>query len=231
MVRSQVNRRIMYYLSPQTPFKLQMLLSDPAAMQGCETLELTRWQGPVKDQFIHTATPIPERIKGKENYISLTLSRQIPKKVRLSSIAPNNITPVPTHGRYSKTIQLDELDFLYQLCFAIHKCKIQSHIYPSNFSGAGMKMIRLWKDWFTQGNVQGNPTGSGSGPKLFSKLIWTDPAFEIGFVLSARKAVLPEPYNGYFARSHFPSQLFQIDVDEVVIRDNYLLALFEGFTT
>jgi hypothetical protein len=39
--------------------------------------------------------------------------------------------------------------------FAIHKCKIQSHIYPSNFSGAGMKMIRLWKDWFTQGNVQG----------------------------------------------------------------------------
>ena len=97
-----------------------------------------------------------------------------------------------------------------------------------------MKNIRLWSDQFSPLTIQYNNHHIVSELRLVTRLVWTDPAFNVGFVLSAYRDTPREqrcivPSLGHFTGSRSASGSFRFTFDEVLIRDNYLLALFEGF--
>lgn len=206
-------------------------------MELCETLELYRSRDPEEHQFFATVDHAPSRLVSQKGYTRLEVSReQRLDKLDCGSVGSRDITQKPSHDSYSKTIQLDDLDFLYQLCFEIHKCRADSFISVSNLCGPRMKMIRLWSDWFVAGKPEHGKGCSVSGVKLFTKLVWTDSTYDVGFILSAHQ--IPSagkvPLGAYSGLSKGPfsdTRFYRIDIDEIVIRNDHLLGLFDGAST
>lgn len=232
LVQSQLDRRISYYLSTRTPSRLTMMLSDPTMMQRCEALALSRSLDPLKQEFLEDQTHPPRDFAPPHNFISLKVS-PTESLDRLSSDTiglPEDITNIASRASYSKVIQLDDLDFLYQMCFAIYECKSNSSIAVSNLCGGRVKFIRLWSEWFT-----GSKSNTSSG-KLFTKLVWCDSVFDVGFIVSAYGPITPGNESPGFASevrvgSTSNSRFYRIEVEQMVIRDRHILGLFEGLHT
>lgn len=234
LVQSQLDRRVAYYLSPQTPSKLKMMLSDPAMMQRCEALELSLSRSPVKQRFFGDKMHSPKHWPPRDSFISLKVSRDKSLDSLASDmIRPGDITQMAQRVNYSKIIQLDNLDFLYQMCFAIYECKSNSSILVSNLCGGRVKTIRLWSDWFTEGKTDCSDESNTSSNRLFTKLVWTDRAFGVGFIVSAYGPIVPEkegfnPDLEFMVGTNFDSRFYRIEVEEMVIRNRHILGLFEG---
>lgn len=213
-----------------------MILSDPATMQRSETLELTASRDPVKHLFFKSMTHTAKRIAPLQDYISLKLSRtQCLDKPNADSVGSDAISQASLQDNYSKIIQFDELDFIYHMCFAIHKCKRGSFISVGNLCGERMKMIRLWTNWFTNAKPQYRDGSSTSCAHLFTKLVWSDSSFDVGFIVSAHECAPPDsnpiyPGSKSMTGLCWNSESYRIEIEEVIIRDQYLLGLFEGFS-
>lgn len=234
MVSSHVDRRVTYHLSSCAPYKLKMVLLDPPTMDGCETLALTRSAGTVTHESSSLAAHPASQLLARKGYTRLKVSRdQRFTTSALRSYGLNAPFQKPPRDQYSKIIQLDTLDFLYQLCFEIHQCRSDSFVSVGNLCGPRMKMIRLWSDWFTSNKQQHSDGCSKPSVTLFTKLIWTDSTFDVGFILSAREPASPgvesaSPSSGLTQGLYSDSKCYQIDIDEMVIRNHHLLGLFEG---
>ena len=237
MIQCHVSRRLVHHLSSRAPYKLQVIILDPATMEVCETLELHRSRDSGKHQIFETVDFAPSRLVSQKGYTRLELSRgQHHDKLNRGSVESRDFTQKPPHDPYSKNIQLDDLDFLYHLCFEIHKCRADSFISVSNLCGPRMKMIRLWSDWFAASKPENGKGYSMPGTKLFTKLVWTDSTYDVGFILSAHQIASPgkaspSPYSGFLKRPFSDTRFYRIDIDEMVIRNNHLLGLFEGVRT
>lgn len=48
-----------------------------------------------------------------------------------TALALDNGTSKSMRDGYQKKIHIDELEFMYQMCFAIHKCKTESRRAPA----------------------------------------------------------------------------------------------------
>ena len=186
MVQCHVTRRLAHHLSSRAPYRLQMIILDPATMELCETLKLHRSRDSNEHHFFDRVDHAPSRLVSQKGYTRLEVSRGHRfDKLSCGPVESRDLRQQPSHEPYSKTIQLDGLDFIYQLCFEIHKCRSDSFISVSNLCGPRMKMIRLWSDWFVAGKSKSSNGCSVSGLKLFTKLVWTDSTYDIGFILSA----------------------------------------------
>jgi hypothetical protein len=234
MVRSHVNRRIVYPCSSRAAYKLTMMLSDPATMEECEALELNQSRNLAQDNP-NGFTDGQYHLSPKENYARFKLSRSKSLKMfSLSSIQSENSGSRPPQESFSKIIHLDGLDFLYQLCFSLYKCKSESFVTVSNLCGEKMRMIRLWSNWFTESKGQLRSDSSEFCTKLFTRLVWSDPSLNVGFIVSARDHVFigntpPITYAGFLNGPPDNLKFYRIEIEQIIIRNNYLLGLLEGF--
>ena len=70
--------------------------------------------------------------------------------------------------------------------------------------------------------------------KLFTRLVWPDPSLNVGFIVSARNHdflgnTSPSTYAGFLYGPPGDSKFYRTEIEEIIIRDSYLLGLFEGF--
>lgn len=99
-----------------------------------------------------------------------------------------------------------------------------------------MRMIRLWKAWFTDGAPQVQCIDSyGSYEKLFTRVVWTDASQDVGFLISARRYSITGQraagsYASIFQGPFYESKLYEIKIEKMMIRDHHVLGLFEGFS-
>ena len=234
MIRSYVSRRVRQHLSSDAPYKLTMIILDPATMERCETLQLSWPQEPNEHQPFGTLSGAPSRRRG---YTKLKVSRsQNFDNFDVGFTESHVLTQNVLHDSYSKIIHFDNLDFLYQLCFDIHKCHTGSFITVGNLCGPRMKMIRLWNDWFKANDLGYSKDLRASDGKLFTKLVWTDRLRDVGFFLSASEIASPGKiplglYSGFSSGPFSDSKFYRIDIEEILIRDHHLLGLFEGLHT
>lgn len=236
MVESHVKRRINYYLSSKTPSKLIMTMSDPAMMEQPETLRLSLSRNPVKHHFLDTIAKTPEMISPRDQYISLKLSRDQLSNRRGKGLSSSGDTKQASpHANYSKTIKLDSLDILYQICFAIHKYRSESSVSAANLCGWRTKWIRLYPHWFPGRKDQSQTGGIASCGKLFTRLLWIDATHDIGFVISAKQSTQRDeshrPHPTLSPSPMWDPVFYQIEVEEVLIKDVSILGLFEDFST
>ncbi|KAJ5335644.1 uncharacterized protein N7506_005702 [Penicillium brevicompactum] len=209
-----------------------MMLSDPNTMQRCEALELTCSLSSVKWEFFEEKTHPPKNIAPPHRFISW---RVCPAKGldTLSSDTVEVTTDMAPRASYSKIIHLDDFDFLYQMQFAIYECKSSSSISVSSLCGGRIKSIRLWSRWFTGSKSYGTYESNTPSGKLFTKLVWCDSVFNVGFIVSAYGPICPEDESSRVASevrlgSTPDSRFYRVEVEEMVIRDGHVLGLFEG---
>lgn len=235
LVQSHVNSRITRHLASAAPYKLRLILSDPASMQGCEFLELAKPRALNRQNLPGSMDHRTEVITWQGNHTRLSIS--CGQNFSVSNLDTQDVHDdlrVASPANYSKSIQLDDLDFLYQICFDIHRCIPRSLIAVANLCGERMRMLRLWKYWFTEAEAQTASRSVVSGMKLFTKLVWVDSNFDIGFIISAHGSICPDNCH-LMAPSSETGGLFRdprtyrIELEEVIIRDSHLIGLFEGF--
>lgn len=135
---------------------------------------------------------------------------------------------------YSKTIQLDDLDFLYLLFFEVHRCRPESPISVKNLCGGKMRLIRLWKKWFTENRALQIYDGEGISKGLVTKLVWAGPNFDMGFLFSASETGSSKQVGSNSSLYAIPrpradAKFYHIRMEKMLVRDQYLLGLLEGF--
>jgi hypothetical protein len=197
-----------------------MVLSDPATMEQNETLALLLSSFSIEPFILNALRSAPQRPGSLQNYTFLDVRR-----------APS---PGKCDDLYSKTIQLDDLDFLYLLFFEVRRCSSESLVSVNNLCGGRMRLIRLWKKWFSENRGLQIHDGEGTSKRLFTKLVWAGPNFDIGFLFSARETGSPEQAGSISSLHVTPrpgadAKLYHIRMEKMLVRDQYLLGLLEGF--
>lgn len=231
IARSHVHSRLTRHLSPQAPYKLRITLSDPATMGGCETLDLSELQCSSGQVHVEVSAPLRGKMACEQIYTMLGIYRyqktSTPGAVSLES---NPIFSIESRNCYSRDIELDDLDFLYQLHFDLQKCRLDSPISLDNLCGERVRPLRLWKAWFSVSEDEKKVHDDSSPMKLFTKIVWADVGHDVGFTVSAYKP--PESYSSgmdsLVRTAAFAPKTYRIEIENIMIRNSYLLGIFEG---
>ncbi|KAJ5875005.1 uncharacterized protein N7473_011191 [Penicillium subrubescens] len=197
-----------------------MVLSDPATMEMNESLALVLAPISLEHSILSALCSMPDVPDTLSGYTFLDVRRSL-KTGKWDDL-------------YSKIIRFDEFDFLYLLLFDIYKCRPDSLISVGNLCGGRMRLIRLWKKWFTENGAPDEHGSETSSQTLFTKIVWAGPNFDVGFLVSATESG-PDKQAGSGPSSHVitrpgaDTKFYRVKIEKMLVQDHYLLGLLEGF--
>lgn len=197
-----------------------MVLSDPATMEKSESLALALAPVPLEHSILRARCSMPD--------VPNTLSGYTFLDVR------HSLNTGKGDGLYSKIIRFDDFDFLYLLLFDIYKCRPDSLISVGNLCGGRMRLIRLWKKWFTQNGAASEHGSETSSKMLFTRLVWAGPNFDVGFLVSATESgphtkAESRSSSHVIPRPSADTRFYHVKIEKMLVQDLYLLGLLEDF--